>query len=210
MADHQDRPTQEADGAPAAPAAEGAIIRLLDRPLNESDLHEHTLQVGQPPQQEHRRGSSVLIFSIGDELLALPAVEIARVTRAVRAHRVPHRNNEVFLGLGNVEGELMLCASLARLLDIERSAGGKAHEGKTAAGAEGWTIVLGTAQTRWAIVVDAVEGMEPVDPGATGPPPMTVERALVRFTDSLIRVDGKHAALLNAQRVFSGFEAALK
>ena len=65
-----------------------------------------------------RKRSACLIFRLGPEWLAFRTQTIAEVTTPRPVHRVPHRTNEVFLGLVNLQGQVQLCVSLHGLLGV--------------------------------------------------------------------------------------------
>ncbi len=67
---------------------------------------------------------SVIVFRLGDEWLALKSHCFKEVSEERPIHKVPHRSNEVFLGLVNLSGELQLCMDLRSLLGIK----GKSEE----------------------------------------------------------------------------------
>ena len=60
----------------------------------------------------------VLIFRLGVEWLAFRTQTIAEVTNPRPVHRVPHRSNEIFVGLVNLQGQVQLCVSLHGLLGV--------------------------------------------------------------------------------------------
>ena len=62
---------------------------------------------------------SVMIFRLGNEWLSLPVRILQEVTPPCVIQPVPHRSNELFLGLVNIRGETLLCASLSYLLNLE-------------------------------------------------------------------------------------------
>jgi chemotaxis-related protein WspD len=68
--------------------------------------------------QIHGDTVSVLIFRLGVEWLAFRAHTVAEVTNPRPVHRVPHRSNEVFVGLVNLQGQVQLCVSLHGLLGV--------------------------------------------------------------------------------------------
>lgn len=61
---------------------------------------------------------SVLIFRLGVEWFGLSAKLFKEVTQTKKIHTVPHRSNQIFLGVVNVRGELLLCISLRHLLGL--------------------------------------------------------------------------------------------
>ncbi len=61
-------------------------------------------------------GASVLIFRLATEWLAICTQTIVEVTLPRVVHQVPHRSNQVFTGLVNLQGQVQLCFSLHSLL----------------------------------------------------------------------------------------------
>jgi chemotaxis-related protein WspD len=202
--DVHEMPSDNHDASPA----DNALQRLLDRPLSEDALREQTDRVSQLMEEADREGTRVLLFELGRELLALPAGDVARVTGRVQEHRVPHRTNDIYRGLCNIDGELVLCGDLASLLRVTRKTAQKDDEDDGDDPQR--TLVLGDLDNRWAFTVDIVRGVARIEPGAIQPPPITVERALIRYTDSIVQAGKEQAALLSTERVVSGFMAALK
>lgn len=62
---------------------------------------------------------SVLIFRLGVEWLALSAKCFKEITQPVTFHTIPHRSNEILLGIVNIRGEILMCISLSTLLRLE-------------------------------------------------------------------------------------------
>ena len=181
------------------------MARLLDRPLTPSDLEETTRRVGQSIMPPDRQAERVLVFRLADETFALAATEVGRVTQAVSVHRIPHRSNRIVHGLCNIDGELRLCGSLSDLL------GTAARDAATASapGIERRMVIMAEDHGGWAFAVDAVVGVRQVEGQRGMRPPVTVEQAHDRYTESLVLVDGAPVARLSAERLQAGFEAAL-
>jgi len=183
----------------------GAILRLLDRPLSSDDLREATERVARPPQVAEKDIARLLVFQLGDERLACESLQVHQVVLAAAVHRIPHRTNKIIRGLCSVGGELLLCADLARLLELNE---------QTAAAAppqsQSRMVVFGEERNRWVVEVDAVVGVASVPLGSIRRPPITVDAAAARYTKGLIALDDRRAALLDVARILSGFEGALK
>ncbi len=62
---------------------------------------------------------SVIIFRLGVEWLALSAKFFKEVTQPCVIHTIPHRSNEILLGIVNIRGEILICVSLSNLLGLE-------------------------------------------------------------------------------------------
>jgi len=59
-----------------------------------------------------------LLFRVAEEWFALPARFIAQVANASAVHSLPRVRSKAVLGLTNVRGQLSVCVSLSRLLDL--------------------------------------------------------------------------------------------
>lgn len=179
----------------------GALARLLDRPLIESDLHASTDDAAQPAETGERGRIGIALFGLGSESLALPASVVRRVTPFAPPVRIPHRSSGVLRGVCNVRGDLVLCADLRRLLGMAA----RAEETTDALR----TMVIGPASAAWAFEVDALHGIGRIDPGALASAPLTVEHALGAFVLGLAEVEHRPVTVLDGERVLAGFKAAL-
>ena len=203
-----ERQAADASCDPADSADENAMNRLLDRPLSEDDIRQATERVAQLRSRPVRDVASLLLFCIGAEQLAVPATDVARVTRVAVVRRIPHRSNHIIRGLCNVDGELLICGSLMALLELA--------EPDQAASAEAGQsdlrrmVVLGSESNRWAIEVDRVLGVQYFETASYKQPPVTVQQAKYRFTANLLPLGGDDVAtLLDVPQVLSGFKVAL-
>lgn len=99
------------------PVFAAAGRRFLDAPSPPGYLAEWTQRLA--VREEVREGdeSSVLVFRLGDEWLALPVAVLVEVTRPRPLHRIPHRGG-LLAGLANIRGELHLCVRLDLILGV--------------------------------------------------------------------------------------------
>lgn len=207
MTDAQRRPVAESDDPPQS-SSESAMDRLLDRPLTDEDVRQATERVAQPRSRPVHDVASLLLFRVGTERLAVPATDVARVTRVNVVRRIPHRSNRVIRGLCNIEGELLICGNISALLDLTDTPQVSGSSGQSADLAR--MIVLGAEPSLWAIEVDEVQGVQYFETRSYKQPPVTVQQAMYRFTASLIPLgDHRVATLLDVPQVVSGFEGAL-
>lgn len=185
---------------------DNAAFGLLNRPITAEEIAHNTAQIGRAQDAEIRHPATAVICLIGDEKLALRSTTVARVHKLVATHRVPHRTTETICGLCNIDGQLVLCASLASLLQIPpplASPGGEAQTGAR-------LVMIGDAPDQWAFPVDAVCGVSGFDPGSVQTLPLTVEQSITHYSAGIIHVDGGQATLLDTERLIRGFQAALK
>ena len=72
-----------------------------------------------PGAQETARGTSLLLFRLADEWLALPASTIEEVAPMRGWHSLPGHRQRALLGLINLRGALVPCLSLGELLGVQ-------------------------------------------------------------------------------------------
>jgi chemotaxis-related protein WspD len=186
------------DGSRAIVRAESGLDELLSRPIGAAELDRATAELAAPITMRARRAMSVLVARVGGELAAIPSTEVAKVVPPARAHRVPHRSNDVLLGIANHDGELLLCMSLEAALGIPRAA----DRPKPA------LVVVGEVRDRWAFEVDEVVGVLDVAEGASREAPVTVTASRNGCVARLVSTDAGEAALLDVQGLASVFRGA--
>lgn len=139
-----------------------------------------------------RQALALMVFRIGEEILALPLQLLQEVTPPCGIHSVPHRSNGCFLGLVNIRGEILLAASLRKLLDLPQDAGPPAAGSRMAVTAAG--------ENQWVIAIDEVLGIHLCNAEELQPPPV-VHTAAAAHTEALFAWKGQRVALLHGQRL---------
>jgi chemotaxis-related protein WspD len=94
--------------------------RLLDRNAPDGYIGDWTELIARPGKSSDHAATSVVVFRVGDEWLALPTGVVREVSQIKPVHHIPHRNNQVVVGVVNIRGELLICVSLGRLLAINK------------------------------------------------------------------------------------------
>jgi chemotaxis-related protein WspD len=106
------------------PVHDAAAARVLDREqsadavIGQALLHRQTAQSPSEYATREVDVTSWLVFRIGDEWLGLPTTIFQQVAQLRPIHSLPHRRHRAVLGVVNVRGTLLVCASLARLFGI--------------------------------------------------------------------------------------------
>src|SRR6185503_2326966 len=95
-----------------------AAIQLLDRPVIADYRREWSEHYAAEKKLTAPAKTSVVIFRIRSEWLALPTHAFQEVAERRAMHSLPHRRRDLVLGLVNVRGELLVCVSLGRLLGL--------------------------------------------------------------------------------------------
>jgi chemotaxis-related protein WspD len=178
------------------PAPEGYLAEW-GRWLAESDALSHggaeTDGETDQTREAHRGGTSVLIFRLGSEWLALPTEAVAEVTALKPVHRVPHRSNHVLSGVVSLQGQVTLCVSLHGLLGVDT------------ANAAPHMVVLRdvTHAATWVFPADEVLGVRRVPRSQWRAVPSTLVNPAIGFSQAIISWDGRSIGLLDEKRVFA-------
>jgi chemotaxis signal transduction protein len=178
---------------------------LLDRPLPQDEIAGNTAAISARATASGGAARSLLVFAIAGERMAIEADAVHRVVPFTPVRRVPHRTNRVFRGIANIAGELTLVVSLP-------DAVGSAHDTSPT-----HFIVTGSAATRWAFPVDAVEGVRRFDERSVIEAPATVRHARDGCSMYLVADDETHGgagggstiAVLDPNRLASLFAGSL-
>src|SRR6188508_2304757 len=81
---------------------------FLDRPAPAGYLAEATEAFARSSELKPADSLSVLVFEVGDQLLAIDTKAVVEVTSPRRAHRIGHRSGRIFSGIVNIHGQLEL------------------------------------------------------------------------------------------------------
>lgn len=157
----------------AAKAATGAL-RLLDRESPADYLREWTERIAAEKKVADAGTMSGLIFRIGPEWLALPTRIFQEVAEQCVVHSLPHRNGGIVVGIVNIRGELLVCASLAALLALEKTGADEPGSGRRIYGR---LLVVDREGQRLAFPVDEVFGVHRYHPRELRPVPATLAEA---------------------------------
>jgi chemotaxis-related protein WspD len=188
------------------PVLAAAARTFFDRAAPAGYLDDWRAILEEPAAAPATDTTSVLVFRIGGEWLALPTAVLVEVTPLRTLHRLPHRSGGVLAGIVNIRGQLQLCASLHELIGI---AGGPPAGGAAPLDhATGRLLVVErpAAETadRWVFGVDEVAGVHRVTKGMLRAVPSTVGHAGGRLSSALFAWQDRTVALLDEARVFDG------
>lgn len=164
------------------PVYSAAAALMLDGALPEGYLDATTAHYAAPPPDPARDTASILIFRIGPEWLALPLTALEEIVERRPLHSLPHAASPFLKGLVNVRGQLLLCLSLTKILQLpERS-----PTAKTAQTIFERLLVLTSEKGRLVFPVSEVAGLHRHRPAELREPPATVTRAGAHFTKAVL------------------------
>ena len=104
------------------PVYSAAAAQFLDRPIAPDYRREWTEHFALDKQIATPAKISAVIFRVGGEWLGMPTQAFQEVAERRVMHTVPHRRRGVVLGIVNVRGETLICASIGKLLGLESTA----------------------------------------------------------------------------------------
>jgi chemotaxis-related protein WspD len=152
---------------------------------------------------------SVLIFRLGVEWFALSAKLFREVTQPTVIHTVPHRSNQIFLGVANVSGELLLCISLLSLLGIEPTDSTRKNVAKNIRFSPvvyQRMIVIEKEGNSWGFEVDEIYGIHRVNPENLRNVPAVNAGSNRNYTQGIIKWDERSVNLLDDELLFYTLE----
>ena len=163
-------------------------------------LDERAWQPVSSSSGERVDATSMLVFRIGDEWLALPTTVFRQVAELRPIHVLPHRRGRAVLGVVNVRGALTVCVSLAELLGLSPSTSVAAAD----AGRRRPRLLVMAYRGEPAVFpVDEVDGVHRVAHAHYRALPSTVTHAAVAHTHALVPWRGATAGLLDPDTLFA-------
>jgi chemotaxis-related protein WspD len=191
------------------PVYSEAAVRLLDSELPDDALGDWSQSFARAEHLETRGSLSIVVFRVGSEWLALPTTAFQEIATVRAIHPVPHRRNGVILGLANVRGELIVCASLHCALGLEPVAVASRRGLLEKCGAEARFLVLQHDAHRIVCPADEVYGVERIHTDRLEVPPDTVGRAAASYARAVLAWQERSLNLLDAKRLFSSFDRSM-
>jgi chemotaxis-related protein WspD len=177
-----------------AAAAQG----FFDRAAPEGYLAEWTRLLARPEQAVDGDFVSLVIFRLGGEWLALDTRLFVEITHPRPVHRIPHRSDDVLVGLVNIRGQLQLCVSLHGLLGVDTAPDDPAaREGK------GRLAVIEDGAERWVFAAEEVLGVHRVPRGQFRGVPSTLTRSANGFSQAVFSRDDRSVGYLDGPRVLT-------
>lgn len=188
-----------------------AAAALLDRPLDEVSPDSASIERAQDEAAsisaaKDARMQSVFAFRIADEWLALPAQTLRRVEMPRPIQPLPHRRNGIVLGIVNVRGALTIAASLADMLNLDRTTNGR-HGSRVQ---RPRMLVTEHGGQTAVFPVDEIEGMVRFEANARMPTPATLTRSTTAHAHGVIRWRDTTVGLLDPDRLFESLAESLR
>jgi chemotaxis-related protein WspD len=183
----------------------GAAAReILDGELPDGYRDQWTRHFAPPREAQAQDATSMVIFRLGAEWLALPASSVAEIVDRRLIHTLPHPRRDMVLGLVNVRGELLACVSLAGLLGL-----GSAQGTEDARGVYPRLLVIQGEGGRLVFPADEVYGIQRCERGELREAPVTVAKSQTPYASAVFSWHERTVGLLDAQLVHYGLSRSL-
>jgi len=186
------------------PVYSKAGVQLLDRPLLPEYRRAWTEHFAQEKKLASPARHSALLFRINAEWLALPTPAFQEVAERRPVHSLPHRRQGVVLGLVNVRGELLICASLGHLLGLDRR-----PLRETPCPAYDRLLVAKWGRHRFVFPADEVRGILRFQTPELQAPPATLAKSRRSYTQGILLWQDRAVGVLDAELLFSSLNRSL-
>jgi chemotaxis-related protein WspD len=182
--------------------------QLLDQEPPDDYLSEWTAILAREKEAPRKHTYSALLLKIADRLIALSTNVFREVVEIRQVHTIPHRSNNLLLGLVNIRGTLHLCVNLANLFHLSSPEASTTSGSAQASGlirAYRRMVVVEKDGAPWAFAVDEVLSIHRFSPDdiVPLPDPEKASRGIVEW-------EGKTFDVLDENLFFKKLEQCLE
>jgi chemotaxis-related protein WspD len=175
---------------------------LLTRRPPDDYAHQWTqIYAKRKEDTKSQRLSSVIIFRIADQRMAMPVKIVKDVRSDVPVRRIPHRSNDRLRGLVNIQGVLRLCVSIHAFMGLspDRDESSVNH-----------MIMIEKGTQNWVFAVDELQGLHHIDLDEMQNTPVQAAKALDPITKGLFHWQGEAIGVVDEDAIFSIFARSLR
>jgi chemotaxis-related protein WspD len=130
---------------------------FLDRAIPSSFIDENTSKYSVKPENEILKQKSFIVFRVLDKWVALKTKFFFESFDEKFIHIVPHRTNELFAGLINIHGKLLMAVDISSLINAGDTQKGTSKKDLKR------MLQIGNGKIRFVIKADEVIGNVHVD-----------------------------------------------
>ncbi|MDQ6995551.1 MAG: chemotaxis protein CheW [Mariprofundaceae bacterium] len=163
-------------------------------------LETWTQQLAQEKESVKQKNKGAILLKLGQEYMAWSAIACLKILAARPIHSVPHRSHPVFKGFSAMNGNLIPCFSLMRLLNI-----------KTTLPIDQQQVILtGEEHQMSTMLVEHIEGYIRFHDDDILPLPSNFSQTTSCFSQGLLAWHGQYVPLLDEALVLSDFERCMQ
>ncbi len=181
---------------------------LLDRPIPEEFINEWTGTTANKKEIEDFNRLSLLMFRVKSEWLAMKTSFFKEMTDVTDIHSIPMKTNNIFKGLTNINGELLLVFSLSDLFSLGDD---NIDENKNISKKiiKRMVVIVNSKNERFAFISDEIFGVIHIIPEIINDTPSTISKAPMAYTTGIFKHNNFHVGLLDDEKLFSAFSRSL-
>lgn len=183
-----------------------ASRRVYTRPIPETYRDDWTSLLTNEKPLSEKKSSSMMIFRLGDEWVAIPGSILKEISEMRKIHRLPHNRSRVLRGIVNIGGEIELCFSMGALLGIHKTL----QDDERGYIYYSRMIVVGGPSGRFVFPVSEIGGITQFNEEAIQSVPSTVSAAAGTYIKGVIEWRHENVGLLDAELLLSALERGLR
>lgn len=176
----------------------------LDRDLPSAYVDERAAVMALPKETARLGMLSVMVFRLCGEKFAIKTIYFQEAAEPSPVHTLPLKVNRIFRGIANINGELLLCLSVADILDLTP----EAQDNEPPVVYERMLVVTRERQ-RFVFPVEQILGVHRVAPEDLGEVPATLSRSARALTRGIFLLNGRPVGLLDEERLFPAMTRSL-
>lgn len=186
------------------PVYSAAGKRLLDREIPDTYREEWAQLYSRRKEMERTDTIFVVVFRLGGEWFASKTAFIQEIIESRPVHSVPFRNSETFLGLININGELIPCLSLSHIVGLSMETEVESEQESLKP-----MMVINHVGERFVFSVDEIMGIQRISPDDMKIPPATVSKTEITHTESVFTLNGKTVGLLDDEKLIESLKRSM-
>ena len=187
------------------------VFSLAGRQLLQNEaplgyLEEWTKFCSAEQQEKNKQAGSIILFRLGDEWLGMETKLLDEVMSMRPIHSIPHRKSTILKGLANVRGELQLCVSIGRLMNITR---GEISGTNVVKGVYERMVVISLQGLRFVFPVSEVRGVHRFDVKELKNAPATAMNCSVHYLKGMLTWENRHVGVIDQELLFPALERGI-
>lgn len=183
-----------------------ASRRVYTRPIPDSYRGDWTSLLANEKTLNEQKSSSMMVFRLGDEWVAIPGSILKEISEMRKIHRLPHNRSRVLRGIVNIGGEIELCFSMGALLGIHKAV----QDDERGYVYYNRMIVVGGPGGRFVFPVSEIGGITQFNEETIQSIPSTVSAAAGTYIKGVIEWQHENVGLLDAELLLSALERGLR
>lgn len=174
---------------------------FFNREIPNTFIDEWTKVVAQTKEEGELNELALIVFRVGREWFGINSKVLLEAVENHAPHYVPFRSNNIFRGLVNIKGELLLSFDLSTLTEAKET---NEDENKSR------MLILSTGGARYVFTVTEISGLVKINRSQILPPPLTLSRSGLSLSDGILVNEGTEISVLNEEKLAEFFENGLK